>query len=80
MRIFNLLIMSGLLIVGCNQNPEHSNVSDMDSGVVQTDATIRDGVFIHITEGYNDPHRVLMPLKMATLMADDHVFEDSTLP
>jgi len=64
--------MSGLLIIGCNQNPEHSTVHDMDSRVVQTDSTIRDGVFIHITESYNDPHRVLMPLKMATIMADDH--------
>jgi len=32
--------------------------------------TARDGVFIHITESYNDPHRVLMPLKMAVLMAN----------
>lgn len=31
----------------------------------------RDGVFIHITESYNDLHRVLMPMKMATLMAND---------
>lgn len=33
--------------------------------------TARDGIFIHITQCYDDPHRVLMPLKMATLMADD---------
>lgn len=33
--------------------------------------TPRDGVFIHITESYNDPHRLLMPLKMATMMAED---------
>lgn len=33
--------------------------------------SIRDGVFIHITESYKDPHRVLMPLKMATIMAKD---------
>ena len=31
----------------------------------------RDGVFIHITESYNNPHRLLMPLKMATIMAQD---------
>ena len=30
-----------------------------------------DGVFIHISEGYNDAHKALMPLKMATIMADD---------
>ena len=33
--------------------------------------TPRDGVFIHITESYDNPHRILMPLKMATLMAED---------
>jgi predicted peroxiredoxin len=32
---------------------------------------VTDGVFIHISEGYNDPHRVLMPMKMATMMAKD---------
>lgn len=32
----------------------------------------RDGVFIHITESYDDPHRLLMPLKMATMMAEDN--------
>lgn len=31
----------------------------------------RDGVFIHITHGKDDPHRVLMALSMASLMADD---------
>jgi predicted peroxiredoxin len=31
----------------------------------------QDGVFIHITSGYEDAHRVLMPLKMATMMAED---------
>jgi predicted peroxiredoxin len=33
--------------------------------------TPRDGVFIHITESYDNPHRILMPLKMATMMAED---------
>ncbi|MBE0662120.1 MAG: DsrE family protein [Bacteroidales bacterium] len=31
----------------------------------------RDGVFIHITHDHNSPHRVLMPLSMATMMAGD---------
>ena len=31
----------------------------------------RDGVFYHISEGYDDPHRVLMPMKMAIMMAQD---------
>jgi predicted peroxiredoxin len=32
---------------------------------------VTDGVFIHITQGYDDAHRVLMPLQMATMMATD---------
>ncbi|MCV7152695.1 hypothetical protein [Mycolicibacterium pyrenivorans] len=33
---------------------------------------VRDGVFIHITRGPEDPHRVLMTLNMATMMSEDH--------
>ena len=33
--------------------------------------TPRDGVFIHITHDHNNPHRVLMPLQMASMMAND---------
>ena len=32
----------------------------------------RDGVFIHLTHGVEDPHAVLMALRMANLMAKDH--------
>jgi predicted peroxiredoxin len=32
----------------------------------------RDGVFIHISHGPNDPHRVLMALNMAKIMSEDH--------
>ena len=31
----------------------------------------RDGVFIHVSSGPEDPHRVLMALSMADLMAED---------
>jgi predicted peroxiredoxin len=39
--------------------------------MTKMDTTGRDGMFIHITESYNDPHRVLMPLKMALMMSMD---------
>lgn len=29
------------------------------------------GIFIHIIQAYNDPHRALMPLRMVTLIAPD---------
>ncbi len=31
----------------------------------------RDGVFIHVSHGSNDPHRVLMALNMAAIMSED---------
>jgi predicted peroxiredoxin len=31
----------------------------------------RDGVFIHISHGGDDPHRVLMALSMASIMSED---------
>lgn len=32
----------------------------------------QDGVFIHISHGSDDPHRLLMGLKMANMMAEMH--------
>ena len=34
-------------------------------------AGARDGVFIHISHGPDEPHRVLMALRMAELMSED---------
>lgn len=31
----------------------------------------KEGLFLHITCSYDNPHRLLMPLKMATIMAKD---------
>lgn len=32
----------------------------------------RDGVFIHISHGSDNPHRLLMALSLANMMAEDH--------
>jgi predicted peroxiredoxin len=71
MKNFGLLMIAGLLIISCNQNPKGEIPSPELKQPVAIVDSVRDGVFIHITESYNDPHRVLMPLKMATLMAKD---------
>lgn len=39
-------------------------------GQTQQDNTVRDGVFVHITHGADNPHRLLMALKMAVTMAE----------
>jgi predicted peroxiredoxin len=71
MKFTALLFMTGLLILSCNEVPKpiEDSAEEVDLPVVSEPA--RDGIFIHITEGYDDPHRVLMPLKMATMMAED---------
>lgn len=69
----NLFYVLGILffLAACNQGNTISEpkVNALaDSAIIQP---VKDGVFIHITESYNDPHRVLMPLKMANIMAKD---------
>jgi len=71
MKNIVFLFIAGLVIISCNQNPK-SNQDSLDKKTTTANVdSVRDGVFIHITESYNDPHRVLMPLKMATMMAKD---------
>jgi predicted peroxiredoxin len=70
MKNIGIFIIAGLMLVSCNQNPEKKTSSSLEK-TTEASTPVRDGVFIHITESYNDPHRVLMPLKMATIMAAD---------
>jgi predicted peroxiredoxin len=65
MKNSGLLLLFGLIISSCNQAPTRTTAAE------EKNVTARDGLFIHITECYDDPHRVLMPLKMATMMAAD---------
>ncbi|MGD2034235.1 MAG: hypothetical protein PVF73_04205 [Bacteroidales bacterium] len=65
-----LTLTTFLLAVSCTQNVQQSGSSDSPGSTEMSDP-LKDGIFIHITESYDDPHRLLMPLKMATLMADD---------
>jgi predicted peroxiredoxin len=69
MKKLALLAICGLLMVSCNQPPKQDETETPEANTVSD--TVRDGVFIHITESYNDPHRVLMPLKMAVMMSKD---------
>lgn len=62
-----LFILSVLVLhISCNQPVNQTPVVTGDGEQLS-----RDGVFIHITQCYDDPHRVLMPLKMALMMSDD---------
>ncbi len=61
-----LIIMAIFLAASSCRNTGTSTQATATPG-----GNVRDGVFIHITECYDNPHRVLMPLKMATMMAED---------
>jgi len=65
MKNIGLILLIGLIISSCNQN------SGQPTATADKKDAVRDGMFIHITECYDDPHKVLMPLKMATMMAVD---------
>lgn len=65
-----LLMVVALFLSSCIQAPPSNEKGTKAQAVAKTQP-VKDGVFIHITEAYNDPHRVLMPLKMALLMSND---------
>ncbi len=71
MKNLGLFIVAFLLIAACNQPEKKTTGMNHSAHTVASADTVRDGVFIHITESYNDPHRVLMPLKMALMMSGD---------
>lgn len=72
MKKFALLMIIGFVVLSCSQNPKQNQSDSTDQAeMISQNESVRDGVFIHITESYNDPHRVLMPLKMAVMMAND---------
>jgi predicted peroxiredoxin len=71
MKAIGLLVIMGFMITACNQKTTLDNASKLESENVVNTEFVKDGIFIHITESYNDPHRVLMPLKMANMMAVD---------
>ena len=71
MKKILLLTFIGLFSSSCNQMSMQQENTEQDEEIEVLKEKVNDGVFIHISEAYDDPHRVLMPLKMAVLMAED---------
>ncbi len=71
MKKVSLFAICGLLMLSCNQSPKTADIPAAETNTVSASDTVRDGLFIHITESYNDAHRVLMPLKMAAMMSKE---------
>jgi predicted peroxiredoxin len=60
------LLLGALLVLSLILTPLSVQASSEKS-----DKKAKDGVFIHLSHGSDDPHRVLMALKMASLMIED---------
>lgn len=77
MKTNTIFLLAILMLAACKPQPPQPPAPPQGMAphdhmaMMRGDSAMRDGVFIHISEGYNDPHRVLMPLKMATMMAMD---------
>lgn len=63
----SLFITIIALIAACS-GPEISVTSDNAAAETKVE---KDGVFIHISHGTDDPHRICMALSMAVKMAED---------
>jgi predicted peroxiredoxin len=64
------LLLATILIISCNQNKNSVQQRMQNESGMKCDSC-KDGILIHITESYNNPHKVMMPLKMANMMAMD---------
>jgi predicted peroxiredoxin len=68
-----ILIFALFAMVSCKQaedkNIEHGQM-DMKSDTAMS-CCVKDGLFLHISSGYDNPHKVLMALKMAAMMSMD---------
>ncbi len=65
-----LLIMTALAFTACTNQPAGVDEATVQRLIDERLAAQPEGVFIHISAGPDDPHRVLMPLQMANMMAE----------
>ena len=74
MKKLIVLILAMFAMVSCKQVDDKK--TEHDQMGMKTDSAIsccstKDGIFLHISSGYDNPHKVLMALKMAAMMSMD---------
>jgi predicted peroxiredoxin len=69
-----VLILAVFAMVSCRQSEdkkvEHGQMG-MKTDSAMSCCAAKDGLFLHISSGYDNPHKVLMALKMAVMMSMD---------
>ena len=72
MKKLFIILISLMGLSACNQPREKTNMHEgMQMNQTVPACCVKDGIFIHISSGYDNPHKALMPLKMAMMMAKD---------
>lgn len=69
MKRINLLLVILVLFSFACQNETKPSMSELAKKDVS--AKPKDGVFIHISKGYDNPHKVLMAVSLAVKMSED---------
>lgn len=67
MRKIAFLFVLSMILFSCKPVETESEIKE----VVPEAAEVTDGVFIHLSHGPEDPHRVLMALRMAEIMSEN---------
>lgn len=67
MKKLIILLSLTIFVFSCNCPDNQTSTITED----QTTEKVKDGIFIHVSHGPEDPHRVLMALKMAEIMSED---------
>jgi predicted peroxiredoxin len=74
MKKFIVLIIALFAMISCKQvedkKVEHGQMG-MKTDSAMSCCAAKDGLFLHISFGYDNPHKVLMALKMAVMMSMD---------
>jgi predicted peroxiredoxin len=74
MKKIIFLILALFALVACKQVEDkktENGMAGMKADSVKSCCVAKDGVFLHISSGYDNPHKVLMALKMAVMMSMD---------
>ncbi|MFW5819983.1 MAG: DsrE family protein [Bacteroidota bacterium] len=64
-----IIFLLSIVFICFSCAPEAGESNDSQPETLQEE--IKDGVFIHLSHGPEDPHRVLMALRMAEMMSED---------
>ena len=64
MKKYMILLAVPIILFACTTQESQT--------IDKVDETVSDGVFIHISKGYENPQKVLMALQLASLFSDSH--------